>query len=180
MNNKLLVTLIFLIIIVAFFGFKKEEIKINPISKGKVIIHLATNIKKDDGPTCVAFDIALVNLKLGKKVEFLFDSEAAWNLKRTEKDGKNDFDRYDVPKDLKELLVKQLKDSELLALKNFGDFLELLSKKGAKITINGTWNVLTGVEKELKGKTKLPNYVEPLDLKELASHVNGSDIYYRY
>ena len=180
MNKKLLVTLIFLIIIVAFLGLKKEEIKINSISKEKVIIHLATNIKKDDGPPCVAFDIALVNLKLGKKVEFLFDSEAAWNLKRTGKDGKSDFDRYEVPKDLKQLLVQQLNDSEILGIKNFGEFLAFLSKKGAKITVNGTWNVLTGVEKELKGKTKLPNFVEPLDLKELANHINSSDIYYRY
>ncbi|MBI3124019.1 MAG: hypothetical protein HYZ10_06405 [Ignavibacteriales bacterium] len=180
MKNKFLVATILIVVIAVLTGFIGEVKNSKPESKHNVLIHLATNIKKDDGPPCVAFDIALVNSKLGKKVEFLFDSEAAWNLKRTEKDGKNDFDRYEVPKDLKELLVKQLKDSELLELKNFGDFLELLSKRGVKITVNGTWNVLTGVEKKVSGKTKLPSYVNPLYLQELASHINGSDVYYRY
>lgn len=180
MKKNFLTATILIAAIAAFTGFTGEVKNSKLESKHNVLIHLVTNIKKDDGPPCVAFDIALTNLKLGKKVEFLFDSEAAWNLKRTEKDGKNDFDRYEVPKDLKELLIKQLNDSEISGVKNFGEFLAFLSKKGAKITVNGTWNVLTGVEKELKGKTKLPNFVEPLDLKELANHVNGSDIYYRY
>jgi len=180
MNIKTLIVTTLLFTVIAFFGFKKEETVSATPSKNKVLIHLVTNIKKDDGPPCVAFDIALVNLKLGKKIEFLFDAEAAWNLKRIEKDGKSDLDRYEVPKDLKELLVKELNDKDILNIKNFGEFLSFLNKKGAKITVNGTWNVLTGVEKEIKGKTKLPNYVEPLGLKELASHINDSDTYYRY
>lgn len=179
MNRKTIVVTTLLIVATAFFGFKKEE-KVTASSKNKVLIHLVTNIKKDDGPPCVAFDIALVNLKLGKKVELLFDSEAAWNLKRTEKDSKSDLDRYEVPKDLKELLVKELHDKDILSINNFGEFLSFLNKRGVKISVNGTWNVLTRVEKEIKGKTKLPNYVEPLGLKELASHINDTDIYYRY
>ncbi|MEO8168928.1 MAG: hypothetical protein ABI623_11820 [bacterium] len=81
-------------------------------SKGhKVLIHVISNIKKDDGPPCVAFDIAYANLVMGNRVEMLFDSEAAWNLKRTEADGKSDFNRYEVPADLKRLLVAQAAES---------------------------------------------------------------------
>lgn len=150
----------------------------NSGSSKKVVIHLVSNVKNADGPVCVAFDVALVNLNLGNKVEFLFDADAAWNLKFTK--GKNDFDRYEVPADLKNLVSNQLKDKELLSVKNFGDFLKLLHDKGATISVNGTWNVLTSVEKEIKGKTKLPQYVEPLTLKELAEHINNADVYYRY
>ncbi len=146
----------------------------------KVLIHVVSNIKKDDGPPCVAFDIAYANLVAGNRVELLFDSEAAWNLKRTDADGKNDFDRYEVPADLKQLVIAQLKEKDLQAVKDFGGFLELLSKKGADITVNGTWNVLTSVEKELKGKTKLPSYVNPLTLKEMVEHMNSAESYYRY
>ncbi|MBI3194077.1 MAG: hypothetical protein HYZ34_06360, partial [Ignavibacteriae bacterium] len=62
----------------------------------------------------------------------------------------------------------------------FGEFLELLSKKGAVISVNGTWNVLTSVEKEVKGKTKMPSYVNPLTLKEMVEHLNSAQKYYRY
>lgn len=151
----------------------------SPVEKKKVLIHIVSDIKKNDGPPCVAVDVALANLKLGNNVEVLFDADAAWNIKKSN-DGKNDYDRYDVPADLKKLVNDQFNDPDILKLKNFGEFLQMLHKKGAKITINGTWNVLTSVEKEIKGKTKMPDYVQPLNLKELAASINNSDAYYRY
>lgn len=149
-------------------------------SSQKILIHLVSNIKKEDGPPCVAFDVALTNLKLGKTVELLFDAEAAWNLKIDSSDGKNDLDRYAVPMDLKNLVNEQFHDSRILGLKNFGDFLEFLHKNGAEICVNGTWNALTGVEKSFNGKEHIPSFVEPIDLKELAEHINQSDVYYHY
>lgn len=176
MKNKILIFSLFIIFTVSLLtGF---SIKFSPGVK-KVIIHLTTDIKKDDGPPCVAFDMALTNLKMGNKVEFLFDGEAAWNLKKI-KGGKNDFDRYIIPNDLKKLLYNEFNDRSIKTLKTFGDFLYFLHKGGIKITVNGTWNVLTSVEKEIKGKTKLPVYVEPLTLKELAEHINSSQVYYKY
>lgn len=146
----------------------------------KVLVHVISNIKKDDGPPCVAFDIAYANLMAGNRVEMFFDADAAWNLKRTDNDGKNDFDRYDMPADLKQLLVAEFKNEETKKVKNFGEFLALLSSKGAVISVNGTWNVLTSVEKEIKGKTKMPSFVEPLTLKEMVGHMNTAERYYRY
>ncbi len=151
----------------------------NSTANNKVLIHIVTDIKKDDGPPCVAVDVALANLQLGNSVTVLFDANAAWNLKKSE-DGKNDYDRYEVPSDLKKLVNEQLNVKELLGLKNFGEFLELLHKKGAKIAVNGTWNVLTSVEKEVKGKTKMPSFVEPLTLKEMTESINSSGAYYSY
>lgn len=107
-------------------------------------------------------------------------ADAAWNLKRTETDGKNDLDRYDVPADLKQLLFSEFKSDEIQKLKTFGEFLALLSSKGAVISVNGTWNVLTSVEEEIKGKTKMPSFVEPLTLKEMVGHLNTAGRYYRY
>ncbi len=151
----------------------------NPKGK-KVLVHIISDIKNNDGPPCVAFDIAYANLMAGNIVEMLFDADAAWNLKRAETDGKNDFDRYDVPADLKQLVFAEFKNEEIQRLKNFGEFLALLSKKGASISVNGTWNVLTSVEKEIKGKTRMPSYVEPLTLREMVGHVNGAERYWRY
>jgi hypothetical protein len=171
----------FLIVLVLILGLMTGTKTLLANPKGsKVLVHIVTNIKKDDGPPCVAFDVAYANVLAGNKVEVLFDSEAAWNLKRTDADGKSDFDRYDVPQDLKQLVVSQLGDKDLLKVKNFGGFLDLLAKKGAAITVNGTWNVLTSVETDLKGKTKMPSFVTPLTLKEMVEHMNRAEKYYRY
>lgn len=149
--------------------------------KGKtVLVHVISNIKTNDGPPCVAFDMAYTNLMIGNKVEMLFDADAAWNIKIVDKDKKNDFDRYEIPADLKKLIYEQFKDENINKLKTFGDFLSFLEKKGATIYVNGTWNVLTSVEKTLKGKEQMPVYVTPLTLKEMADAVNSADVYMNY
>ncbi len=178
MKNKKLLFTIFTIsagIFLTGFIFTRDS----QVHAKTVVIHLTTNIKNDDVPPCVAFDMALTNLKLGNKVEFLFDGEAAWNLKKSN-DGKNDFDRYTIPADLKKLLLAEFNDKSLMKLKTFGDFLKFLNDKGVKITVNGTWNVLTSVEKGIKGKTNIPSYVQPLTLKEMAEHINNTQVYYKY
>lgn len=174
MKKLLYGIILFSVTIIFFVGCTTTSEKNN-----KILIHIVTDIKKDDGPPCVAVDVALTNLKLGNQVEVLFDANAAWNLKKAE-DGKNDYDRYEVPADLKKLINEQFNDEDIIKLKNFGEFLELLNKKGAKITVNGTWNVLTNVEETVKGKTNMPDYVEPLSLKELALSINDAGTYYRY
>jgi hypothetical protein len=151
----------------------------NNAKEKKILVHVVSDIKKNDGPPCVAFDVAYANLMAGNHVEMLFDADAAWNLKRAG-DGKNDLDRYDVPDDLKQLLLAEFKNEEVQKLKNFGEFLSLLSRKGAIIVVNGTWNVLTSVEKEIKGRVTMPSFVEPLSLKEMVGHLNAADRYYRY
>jgi len=149
--------------------------------KGKtVLVHVISNIKTNDGPPCVAFDMAYANLMMGNKVEMLFDADAAWNLKLVDKGKKNDFDRYEIPADLKKLVIEQFKDESINKLKTFGDFLAFMNKKGVKIYVNGTWNVLTSVEKTLKGKERMPEYVTPLTLKEMAEVINTADIYMNY
>lgn len=178
--NKILISISLVVLTIAGVLLLCDNSSTTARSNQKILIHLVTNIKKEDGPPCVAFDVALANLKLYGGVELLFDAEAAWNLKLDSTDGKNDFDRYEVPMDLKNLVNEQFHDSSVLTLKNFGEFLELLHKNGAEISVNGTWNVLTGVERSLKGKSHLPDFVEPLDLKELTEHINESDIYYHY
>jgi len=179
MKNKKVKYLIILLLLTSFLFIEQTEMK--AFKKGKtVLVHFVANIKKNDGPPCVAFDMAYTNLMMGNKVEMLFDADAAWNLKLFEKDNKNDYDRYDIPADLKALLNEQFKDPNINKLKTFGDFLAQMKKMGAKIYVNGTWNVLTSVEKEIKGKEKMPKYATPLTLKEMAKIINSADSYMRY
>lgn len=177
-NNKIKIIIIFAVL--SSFLLIGQKV-IHASKKGKtVLVHFVANIKKNDGPPCVAFDMAYTNLIMGNKVEMLFDADAAWNLKLFEKDNKNDYDRYDIPADLKALLNQQFKDPNINKLKTFGDFLSYMEKIGAELYVNGTWNVLTSVEKKIKGKEKMPNYATPLTLKEMAEVINSADSYMRY
>lgn len=145
-----------------------------------LLIHLRTNIKKDDGPPCVAFNLALAGLKAGFKVEMLFDGEAAYNLKIFNADGKTDFERYTVPPDLKELITQQYPSFPMEKVKTYQDFLAVYHTMGALITVNGTWNALTQVEQTIKGKQHIPKIVEPLTLPEMIGHIARAQIYLAY
>jgi len=169
-----------LIIITIFLSLFVGKITNASPKKKTVLVHFVADIKKNDGPPCVAFDMAYTNIMLGNKVVMLFDADASWNLKLLKKDGKNDFDRYTIPADLKALIYEQFNDNSLKKLKTFGDFLSYMKRKGAEIYVNGTWNALTSVEKTIKGKTRMPAYVTPLTLKEMAKLINSADSYMRY
>ncbi len=60
-----------------FFGMNTKTFYKNKT----VLVHFVANIKKDNGPPCVAFDMAYTNLEIGNKVEILFEADSAWNLK---------------------------------------------------------------------------------------------------
>lgn len=175
LNKIISITLLFFIVSIVT---AKNTDAASP--KKTVLIHVVSNIKTNDGPPCVAFDMALAYLKLGYKVDMMFDADAAWNLKISSKDKKNDFDRYEVPADLKKIIYEQTKDDNINKLKTFGDFLSYLNSSGVNVYVNGTWNVLTSVEKTLKGKTNMPSYSIPLNLKEMAKVFNSANTYIKY
>ncbi|MGI0014391.1 MAG: hypothetical protein ACREBU_13255 [Nitrososphaera sp.] len=145
----------------------------------KMLIHMRANIKKDDGPPCVGFNMALAALKAGYQVEMLFDIEAAYNIKIFT-DGKTDYERYTVPADLKALVKEQYPDFPIDKVKTYQDFLNVYHQLGVKITVNGTWNALTQIEKTVKGKEHIISIAEPLDLKEMIAHIAAADVYVAY
>ncbi|RME01457.1 MAG: hypothetical protein D6814_01470 [Calditrichaeota bacterium] len=148
--------------------------------KPKMLVHMRTNIKKDDGPPCVGFNMALSGLESGYDVEMLFDMEACYNLKIFEGDGKTDYQRYNVPDDLKQLIKQQYPDFPLDRVKTYQDFLTIYHEMGAKITMNGTWNALTKVENSIKGKEHIIPIAEPLTLDEMTQHFKQADVYLAY
>jgi hypothetical protein len=65
-------------------------------------------------------------------------------------------------------------------VKTYQDFLTLYHQMGAKITVNGTWNALTQVEKTVKGKQNIIAIAEPLSLQEMTAHIAAANIYVAY
>ena len=148
--------------------------------KTNVLIHMRANIKKDDGPPCVGFNMALAALEAGYQVEMLFDVEASYNIKIFAGDGKTDFERYEVPDDLKQLVAQQYADFPIGRIKTYQDFLTVYHEMGMKITMNGTWNALTQIEKTITGKENIIAIAEPLTLQEMMAHIAAADVYLAY
>jgi hypothetical protein len=144
-----------------------------------VFIHLTANFKEDDGPVCVAFNAAWAALDKGYQVELFFDQGAAYGLKQWEP-GKTDLGIYDLPEDLKSLLVESFGVERDQLPKNYQDYLAFLSDRGAKVTVNGLWNALTKVEKTVKGTQNILPYVQPLTIQEVIDHRAAADIYLKF
>lgn len=146
---------------------------------GAVFIHLTANFKDDDGPVCVAFNAAWAALEKGYAVELFFDQGAAYGLKQWEP-GKTDLGIYDLPDDLKSLLVESFGVKREQLPKNYQDYLAFLHDKGAKVTVNGLWNALTKVETTVKGKQNILPYVQPLTIQEVIDHRAAAEVYLKF
>ncbi len=145
----------------------------------RVFIHLTDNFKENDGPVCVAFNVAWGALREGHDVEIFFDQDATYGIKQWEA-GKTDLGLYPLPEDLKDLLVGAFGVDRETIPSDYQEFLGFLSQQGASVTANGFWNALTKVENTIKGKENLLPFVEPLTLEELVDHRRTATVYLRF
>jgi len=163
-------------------GIGNSAVAAAPLADGEsktVFIHLTANFKEDDGPVCVAFNAAWAALEKGHKVELFFDQGAAYGLKQWEP-GKTDLGIYDLPDDLKALLVESFGVERDQLPKTYQDYLAFLNDKGATVTVNGLWNALTKVEKTVKGTENLLPYVQPLTIQEVIDHRAAAEVYLKF
>jgi hypothetical protein len=163
-------------------GFGNSAVAAAPTAGGEsktVFIHLTANFKEDDGPVCVAFNAAWAAIEKGYNVEMFFDQGAAYALKQWEP-GKTDLSIYDLPDDLKVLLVESFGVQRDQLPKNYQGFLSFLNDKGLHVTSNGLWNALTKVEKTVKGTQNILPYVQPLTIQEVIDHRAAADIYLKF
>ncbi len=144
-----------------------------------VFIHLTANFKDDDGPVCVAFNVAWAAREKGYNVELFFDQGAAYGLKQWGP-GKTDLGIYDLPDDLKGLLVESFGVKRDQLPKTYQDYLAFLNDMGVHVTANGLWNALTKVEKTVKGTENILPYVQPLTIQEVIDHRAAADVYLKF
>ncbi len=145
----------------------------------KVFVHLTANFKDNDGPVCVAFNAAWQALREGSDVEIFFDQDAAYGIKQWEP-GKTDLGLYPLPDRIKELLVATFQMKREALPVNYQEYLAMLHKQGARVTVNGFWNALTQIEETIKGRKNILPYAEPLTLQEFLAHRKEADVYLKF
>lgn len=144
-----------------------------------VFIHLTANFKEDDGPICVGFNAARQALHDGHTVVIFFDQEATYGIKQWEP-GKTDLGLYPLPERINELLIESFGGERGELPANYQEYLKQLHEAGVRITANGFWNALTEVEKTIKGRENILEFVEPLTLSEMLKLRQAATIYLKF
>ncbi len=144
-----------------------------------VFLHLTADFKTDDGPVCVAFNMAWQALRDGDRVTLFFDQKAAFGLKQWAP-GRTDLSLYPLPEKIKDLLVETFDVSRESLPENYQSYLAFLRHKGARVTTNGFWNALTEVETTVKGKEHILDFVEPITLEEALEARRQASLYFHF
>ncbi|MFQ5736312.1 MAG: hypothetical protein ACE5GY_05545 [Thermodesulfobacteriota bacterium] len=148
--------------------------------KNTVLVHLKTGLKHDDAQICVAYNMIWAALDRGLKVKVLVDADAV-NTFKVGWRGKDSIQGYPLPERLREALSKQFGVNIKDVPATYGQFLDMLNKKGAEFYINTAFLVLAGIETDMGTvKNVSAKFFKPVTLKEMLGLMERADIYMVY
>lgn len=151
--------------------------QVAPSVKGKkVLFHIKTGLDQDDSQICVGFNIIFAAIEAGGDVTILFDSGATLDL--TEK--RHNLLSTGVPLRLKKVIAAQMNLPLDEMPSNYGEYLALLNKKGAKVYANTAMNVVTGYSDKVLKKYKNYSYIEPVTYAGIVEHISKADVVISY
>lgn len=146
----------------------------------KILVHMKTDLGKDDAQICVAYNIIWASIENGYKVNVLIDASAV-NTYKKGWFGKDKLEGYKMPESLRIELSKQFNVDLINIPKTYGDYLKLLHEKGAKFYINGAMLVVSGISDKFGDTSKLStDLFVPIDLKKMVDLVKEADKYIAY
>ena len=135
----------------------------------RLLVHMVTDANKNDADACIAFNIAWVAVEKGFPVEMLFDSWAAYNIKR------GDFwSRFKVPHSYRKLVITSIGKDILWKGGSYLNLLKYLKKKGMVISTNQTFLSLSNDHK------KIPQFIERINLMQMVERIKNASGYVRY
>ena len=145
-----------------------------------LLIHLKTDLKKDDAQICVAYNVIWAAIVEGYKVKVLVDADAINTFKIGWR-GKDDIEKYKIPERLRVALAGQFSVSLDTVPKTYGEFLTLLHDKGAEFYINAGFLIVSkiGTPDDLLGKVSA-KFFKPVTLKEMVRLRTDADYYMAY
>jgi hypothetical protein len=171
--KKLIVAVIYLVVIAIPLSAVAGE-------QETMLIHLKTGLKHDDAQICVAYNIIWAALDKGLKVDVLIDADAI-NTFKVGWRGKDAIEDYPLPDRLRRSLAEQFEVPLKEVPGTYGQFLNMLHKRGANFYINTAFLVLANVEKEMgKVENVSAKFFKPVTIKEMVALRTGADYYMVY
>ncbi len=182
MNNKISLTgvlltvslLVFAVVLIAppvpAFGAEPETF----------LVHLKTSLKKDDAQICVAYNVVWAALEEGYKVKVLVDSDAI-NTFKVGWFGKDDIEKFRIPERLRKELAEQFSAPLNKVPRTYGEFLNILDKKGAEFYINTGFLIVSKIGTPADPLKKVSaKFFTPVNLKEMVRMRAEADHYMAY
>jgi hypothetical protein len=145
-----------------------------------MLVHIKTDLAKDDAQICVAYNVIWAAIEKGYKVNVLIDASAVNTYKKNWR-GKNKLEEYKIPENLRKELSKQFNIALTNIPKTYGEYLNFLHRKGAKFYINGAMLVVSGISKTYGDIEHISaDFFTPVSIGEMINLVEQSDKYIAY
>ncbi len=145
-----------------------------------ILIHLRTGMADGGAQLRAAYDVIWAALEEGLRVKVLIDADALTVYQRGWR-GKDDIEARKLTEPLRHSLARQFAVPLREVPLNYGDYLAMLSEKGAAFYVNGTQLVAAGVEEQAGSATRLSAaFFTPVDLREIVDLRASSEIYLAY
>ena len=166
-----LITVSLIFLILPFSSFAEEN---------TLLVHVKTDLKKDDAQVCVAYNVIWAAIEDGLKVNVLIDASAVNTYKKGWR-GKDKLEGYKIPENLRKELARQFKASVDDVPKTYGEYLKLLHEKGAKFYINGAMLVVSKISRTYGDMSRFSvDFFAPVSLMEMIDLIKQSEKYIAY
>ena len=145
-----------------------------------MLIHIKTDLDKDDAQICVAYNVIWAAIEGDYKVNVLIDASAVNTYKKGWR-GKDSLEGYKLPDNLREGLSNQFNVTLNSVPETYGEYLDFLHKKGAKFYINGAMLVVSGISKTYGDMSQFSTDIfTPVTLQEMINLMKEADFYFAY
>ncbi len=169
--------LLFLLVPLLFFSIQAD---VSAKEKSSILFHLKTGLNHDDAQICVAYNMIWAALAEGASVKVLVDADAINTFKIGWR-GKDGIQKYKLPKNLREGLATQFEVPFDQTPVTYGNYLNMLHKKGAVFYINSAMLVVAGVEEQLGTVENVSaKFFKPMALREMIRLRMDTDLYMVY
>lgn len=132
------------------------------------VFHMKTGLDQDDSQICVGFNIIFAAIEAGADVSILFDAGAILDLH-------GNLVATSVPVRLQKVIAYQMNLSVDQMPKNYGEYLDLLHRRGARVYANTAMLIVTGDTPQVKQKLSGYEFIEPVTYAKVAELFSEAD-----
>lgn len=145
-----------------------------------MLVHVKTDLAKDDAQICVAYNVIWAAIEEGHKVNVLIDASAVNTYKKGWR-GKDKLEGYKMPENLRKELSRQFNVSLSNIPATYGEYLNFLHEKGVGFYINGAMLVVSGISKTYGDTENISaDFFTPVSISEMVNLIEQSDKYIAY
>lgn len=143
--------------------------EVAPGLKGKrIVFHMKTGLDQDDSQICVGFNMIFAAIEAGADVSILFDAGAILDLH-------GNLASTSVPVRLQKVIAYQMNLPVNQMPKDYGEYLDLLHRRGAKVYANTAMLIVTGDAPQVKQRISSYEFVEPVTYSKVVDLLSAAD-----